>query len=362
MRPEHFEALKPVCPRCRRDRALDSPLAIASILRETHTGIADGILHCTAPECRLEYPIVDGTPLLVPDIRSYVTENQPHLFARHDLPDAVESLLGDCIGPSTHHDATRQHLSTYAWDQWGDLDPEEVARPEAPQPGAAVRCLGRGLQLLGGDPEGPVLGIGCAVGRTSFELADRAGGLVLGIDLNFSMLGVARHVLEESVVRYPRRRVGIVYDRREFAAAMPSASRVDFWICDALALPFSSGTFGLVSALNVIDCARSPRELLVGIGEVLRPGASAILSTPYDWSNGVTPIEAWIGGHSQRGEEHGASEPFLKALLTPDAHPQSVAGLELTGEELHVPWHARLHDRSTVHYDVHLVVAQAKKH
>jgi hypothetical protein len=95
------------------------------------------------------------------------------------------------------------------------------------------------------------------------------------------------------------------------------------------------------------------------MADVLTVAGSAVLTTPYDWSGAVTPIEAWIGGHSQRGPDRGASEPLLRSLLTPGAHPQSSQRLRLTAEIPHVPWRTRVHDRSAVEYAVHVVVAEA---
>jgi SAM-dependent methyltransferase len=206
---------------------------------------------------------------------------------------------------------------------------------------------------------GPVLDVGCSVGRAAFELARRTDGLVLGVDVNFAMLRLAAGVLCRGVVRYPRRRVGLVYDRREFPVQFENAATVDFWACDATALPFTDCTFAAAVGLNVLDCVASPLDLLGSMGRVLRPDAPLVLCTPYDWSGAATPPEAWIGGHSQRGATRGAAEPVLRALLTPGAHPASVAGLRLEAEINDLPWHVRLHDRGTMAYRTHLVVARA---
>ena len=80
----------------------------------------------------------------------------------------------------------------------------------------------------------------------------------LGIDLNFAMLRLASEVLRTGRVSYPRRRVGVVYDRREFPARFANAESVDFWACDAAALPFPAGTFSLAVNMNVLDCVSSP--------------------------------------------------------------------------------------------------------
>ncbi len=330
---------------------------LATVIHEEREVVSEGVIHCPDAECRLEYPIVDGIPVLVPHIVSYLSDNIQHLIARDDLSETLEGILGDGMGPGTWYDATRQHLSTYCWDNYADLDEHEPAGDA--RPGSVVRCLERGLDLIDTPIAGPVIDLGCAVGRTAFTLAEHTTDLVLGVDINFSMLRVAQHVLRTGTIRYPRRRVGIVYDRREFPVSFAGADRVDFWACDALALPFANDAVGLAVGLNVLDCVASPLTFLTAVRNVLRPGGRAVLTTPYDWSAAVTPPGQWIGGHSQRGPDRGASEPFVRSLLTPGAHPQSTAGLELVAEVADLPWHTRLHDRSTVSYGVHLVVAAA---
>src|SRR5205085_12367722 len=57
--------------------------------------------------------------------------------------------------------------------------------------------LERGLALAGEKLAGPALDVGCSVGRSTFELAQRGAAPVLGVDLNFSMLQVAAGVRSE---------------------------------------------------------------------------------------------------------------------------------------------------------------------
>lgn len=347
MRRRHLEALRPVCPVCQAG----APLSLTSVLKEEDGHVVEGLLSCPAPTCQREYPILDGLPLLLADLRGYVAGAIDQITAREDLDAVTESLLGDCCGPGSSFDITRQHLSTYAWDHYGDLDPEEGSSAA----GSVLRVLERGLELAGEIPPGPILDLGCAVGRASFALA---GGdrLVLGTDLGYAMLRMASGVLRQGRLRYPRRRVGIVYDRRDFPVSLPQAERVDFWLCDATDLPFADGTFAAVVGLNVLDCVADPHGLLASLPRLLRPGGKAILSTPYDWSPRATPLGSWIGGHSQRGKNAGASEPVLRALLTPGAHPAAIEGLRIVAEETSIPWRVRMHERSSVEYRVDLVV------
>ncbi len=352
MRRQHFEALGPVCPRCLRDNGQPEPLEIEVITSESGDDVIEGILCCSAANCRLEYPVIDGIPILHPDPRVFLSENSSQILARQDLSAPVSGLLGDALGPGSPFDITRQHLSTYAWDHYAEFDPEE--RVEVPQPGGATRLLEAGLALFDSCTEGPILDLGCATGRNCFDLAGRGNDIVLGIDMSFAMLQVARQAQTQGRIRYPRRRCGVIYDTREFNVAASGASLVDFWLCDSLALPFAKPAFAQVVALNLIDCVYSPLNLLTVLNRLLLPGGDALLATPFDWAPNATPIEAWIGGHSQRGADVGASESRLLATIERLRTVDGDFALQTIGQLDNVPWHARLHDRSTVLYSEHV--------
>jgi SAM-dependent methyltransferase/uncharacterized protein YbaR (Trm112 family) len=338
----HFEAIRPVCPVCRGEGE-SAPLLVDTVVQGTEAELLEGVIRCS--RCRREYPVLDGIPMLVPTIRHHVQHNAAAILYRDDLSSVVESILGDCAGPGSEYDILRQHLSNYCSDHWGDLDPQ-ATEPERVSSGAIHRLLERVLPL---NPEGlgagPVLDLGCSVGRSSFELAARTDGLVLGVDLNFSMLRVASRALRTGRIRYPRRRVGVVYDRREFDVDLVGSDRVDFWHCDVTALPFAEASFPQVLSLNLIDCLQDPRGHLVALRQVLRAGGTALLCTPFDWSTAATPMESWVGGHSQRGAEAGDSRAALHALLA-----QAELGLQIRAETDSIPWQVRIHERSIMHY------------
>lgn len=358
MRRRHFESLAPVCPVCRElSEPRQSPLTIQRIDREAAGQIVEGMIVCTSSSCQREFPIIDGMPILVGPIREFVGSQLSAILGRDDLSETTESLLGDCCGPGTTYETQRQHQSSYVWDHWGQFDPAEPATE--PRPGAIARLLASGLELvnLAALPAGPVLDLGCGPGRTAWELAQRTGRLALGVDLNYSLLRTASQALREGLVRYSRRRVGVAYDRREFAVPTGAGEYVDYWAADACNLPLAGGQAALVVALNVLDSTTSPLALLGSIATLLAPGGQAIIACPYDWSTSVTPIEGWLGGHSQRGPGQADAATLLRSLLTGE-HPQAIAGLKLVAELDDLPWHVRLHDRSTTHYRVHLVVAQ----
>ena len=326
----------------------------------------EGILHCTNPMCQSEFPILDGVPILLPNLRAYISDNIFHLIARNDLTAITESILGDCCSQGSVLDSMKQHLSCYVWGHYADLDPEESLASISSV--SVIQILEQGIALestCGSEGEtgkGPTIDIGCGPGRTTIAIAEKTKRLVLGIDLNFSMLRLASSILRTGQVTYPRRRVGLVYDRRQFNVEFPNLELADFWACDALALPFSEGLFARAVGMNVLDSVVSPHSLLSSIARALEPNGSAVLACPYDWTASVTPVEAWIGGHSQRNQNSGESVPSLQRLLA-DINAeadQTESTLHLASELDGLAWTVRMHDRSSMQYRVHLVHARNK--
>ena len=357
IKPLHFEKLKPLCPVCRL-AGRESFLGLGTVLKEKKGSILEGILSCSNPQCLSEYPVIDGIPVIKADLRSYISQNIIPVLCRDDLTDTMESLLGDCFGPGSAFDSNRRHISTYAFDHYGDLDPETPARASA-KPGSIIKLLRQGLESMERNIKGPVIDMGCSVGRTSFELARTFDEIVLGVDLNFGMLKTAASILEKGHVSYPRRKVGITFERMEFPVEFENADNVDFWVCDAAALPFTDNVFSAGISLNVLDCIWSPYDHLKELARILIPNAHAIVSAPYDWSANATPVESWLGGHSQRSENKGASEVVLRSLLRGGGHPNAIEILELISEQ-DIPWTLRLHDRSFMEYLVQMIVVRKK--
>lgn len=347
--------MAPHCPVCQRAGRV-SPVEIRSILKGDPDTIIEGLLVCAHPLCLSEYPVIDGIPILVADLRTYVSQNLLPVLYRQDLSGTMESLLGDCFGPGSAFDAQRQHISTYAFDHYGDLDPEESGAANA-GPGSILKLLDTGLDALGPVPDGPIIDMGCAVGRTTFALAQRSSDLVLGVDLNFGMLKTAAGILNDGRLSYPKRRTGIVFDRREFPVRFENMDNVDFWVCDATALPFSNDSFSTGVSLNVLDCVNSPYDHLKELSRVLRNNGGAVISTPYDWSANATAVEAWLGGHSQRTATGRTADAVLRSLLAGGGHPSAIEDLVLLFEE-NIPWDLRLHDRSRMEYLVHLIAVR----
>lgn len=359
MRIGHFEKLMPVCPSCKAERQTMSPLTIANVTRQQDDIIIDGALRCSDKHCLQYYPIIDGIPVVFNNLQQYINENFYHITVRNDLSSVAEAILGDVSGPGSEFNRMRHYLSMYSWDHYGDKAPEEDIQHLSIKaaPGSLVKCLNAGLTLLKDKPKAPMIDIGCAVGRCTFELAAYNTGLVLGVDLNFSLLRIAQRILRENRINFPLKRTGVVYDRHEYEVSFENQECVDFWACDALALPFENESFYFANALNVFDAVSAPRRLLVSIRDILAGGGNALLATPYDWTP-PTPMQNWVGGHSQFGAEGGEPEPLVRQMLATGQNPRAIKNLSLIGEIENHPWDLRVHNRYTASYSVHILACE----
>lgn len=351
MKYTHFHTLKPLCPACISQHAHQQVLELGTLVHASETEVIEGTLVCANKACGSVYPIIDGIPVLVADLAHYLNQHAHEILWRHDLGHVLESCIGDALGAGVVYDNNRHYLSAYVDGHYRDKDlqlGDDVG--DAP----VTRFLD-GARLKA---DGPLLDVGCSVGRASFELGSTfPNELVLGVDLNFTMLRFARALKTQSRLSYPRKRVGVVYDEHQisFPAAQETAN-VDFWACDACALPFENNLFGQILSLNVLDCVPSPTMHLTEILRLLSPGAQAHLATPFDWSAPVTPMNAWLGGHSQHNEWRGESSEILfetlKVLRDSEAHSLAIQ------EQRDIAWEVRIHERNTARYQSLLVKLQ----
>jgi SAM-dependent methyltransferase/uncharacterized protein YbaR (Trm112 family) len=334
VRHEHLERLRPVCPGC-RDEAAAHPLRLGSVAREADGAVLEGVLECTNPLCRREHPVIDGIPVVVADLAGWAAHQLDAVLRRDDLSPLLQTLLGDAAGPGSAYERDRIHLSGYVHAHF------------APDGGFGA-VVDAALGLLEAPPSGLWIDAGCAAGGASFALARAGAELVVGVDLAFGVLRAAETARRERRVRYPLRRLGLVYDEQEAVVDDFPAGRVAFWCCDVGALPFGPGSAAGVLSLNVLDCVPSPLAHLAELGRVLGPGAPALVTTPYDWSIAATQPAAWIGGHSQRGGQGGSGAGELRRILGGGAGID--LGLRVAAERDDVLWRVRSHERATVEY------------
>jgi putative 4-mercaptohistidine N1-methyltranferase len=169
----------------------------------------------------------------------------------------------------------------------------------------------------GNGMQGRALDLGCATGRSSFELA-KAFDKVIGIDFSALFIQVGVRMVETGAVRYTLPDEGELlsyYERRlDSLGLAETANRVEFWQGDACNLKDTFVGFDLILAANLIDRLYSPRRFLDTVASRLNPGGLLVLSSPYTWLEEFTKRSEWIGGYNKNGESYSTLDGLKDVL------------------------------------------------
>lgn len=140
---------------------------------------------------------------------------------------------------------------------------------------------------------GTALDLGCAVGRSSFELSKTCTS-VLGVDFSKSFITAADQLGRCGTLDY--RRHDEAHRSTPLVARLPDGchpERVTFRVGDATALEDGIGSFDLVHAANLICRLPEPLALLNRLSSLVNPGGYLVLTTPCTWLGEFTPPEKW---------------------------------------------------------------------
>lgn len=143
---------------------------------------------------------------------------------------------------------------------------------------------------------GRALDLGCAVGRSTFELAKVVDEAV-GIDFSHSFIEAAEHLREHGSLTYPRMDEGDAFTT--CVAKRPAgmdASRAKFEQGDAMQLREDLGEFDVVHAANLLCRLMDPQRLLQRLPSLVKPGGQLLLATPCTWLEEFTPKDHWPVG------------------------------------------------------------------
>jgi putative 4-mercaptohistidine N1-methyltranferase len=177
--------------------------------------------------------------------------------------------------------------------------PEEVL-PWAAGPREAldypVRCVGECLDAAAVPTKARALDVGCAVGRSSFELA-RHCAEVIGVDYSRRFIEAAQVLASSGSLAYLRMDEGSL--TTPLLARVPTGverGRVRFEHGDAHALRGDLGAFDVVLGANLVDRLANPAQFLGQLARLVKPGGQLILTTPCTWLEDFTPAKNWLGG------------------------------------------------------------------
>ncbi len=249
-----------------------------------------------------------------------------YAFRRHFFQHAgLRYVVGERApqAPSAFYETDRA-VAEYCEFHWGD---EHFG--VANFPAALARIA---LEACGKQPLRRALDLGCATGRTSFELARRVEH-VTGVDFSARFIGVGSQLAAQGRIRYTLVDEGelVSYHERTLAelGLDDAAARVEFVQGDACNLKERFSGYDLVVAANLIDRLYAPAQFLRNVHTRVNAGGVLLIASPYTWLEDYTPRAEWIGGCKRDGENFTTLDG-LKELLLPH--------FELIGDARDVPF------------------------
>ena len=193
--------------------------------------------------------------------------------------------------------ATDSIISQYCHFGWGENSLSVENYP--------AKCASIALEYMKERPKGRAFDIGCAIGRSSFELA-RGFDEVIGVDFSARFIQEAQVLKENGVLRYIMPTEGELENFYEVNLTdfnlENERKKVAFWQADACNLKPIFKDFDLIFAGNLIDRLYDPKKFLDSLASRLNTGGLFIMTSPYTWQEESTPKEKWIGGYKRDGE------------------------------------------------------------
>lgn len=186
-------------------------------------------------------------------------------------------------------------------------------------PNFPVACARACLKALEGKRKERALDLGCATGRTSFELATEFD-YVDAIDFSARLIetptalqkkGSKRYVIQDEgdLVTYKDVRL------KDFPEYVTIKDRIHFMQGDACNLAEKFTDYDLVFAGNLLDRLYDPKKFLNQIKSRIRPGGLLVLTSPYTWLDEFTEHNKWLGGFkAQTGENYTTLEGIADTL------------------------------------------------
>jgi len=212
---------------------------------------------------------------------------------------------------------TTKALSEYLLFHYGK--PGEVL-PWDFGPGDALyypaRCVSECVAVDRLGDEARALDLGCAVGRSTFELA-RHCVETIGIDLSENFIAAAGLLQRDGRLDYSFAVEGEL--GQAATAEVPGGidrERVSFEQGDATFLRDGLGQFDVVLMANLIDRLPCPAKCLEQLPGLVAAGGQLIVATPCTWLEEYTPKTEWLAGSQTLGQARQTVDT-LREILAP---------------------------------------------
>jgi SAM-dependent methyltransferase len=349
-----IEEIEFICPRCRHgsdEGIVQASLRLDLVFKKEDDFVLEGLFVCFNTDCGFTYPVLNGVPIIVKDIKGWWHSERLKLSAvASDTPEMREYFAGLNLDEPSFH-AEKSLISSYMDLHYGTFEDSNIPSASRVDPKKFWE------KVVGiAKPENDQiyhrsLDLGCSVGRYTFELA-RFSELAIGMDLKFRAVSSAAQFQRTKKISYERRKHGRLFEELETAYSPPQ--NVLFLVADALDPPFRAETFDLVAALNLIDNVKLPLILIGQMDALLRKDGSLLLGAPYEWQTDICEPEEWLETDDMDSPE------MVKSILEERLFPQMGLKYEILEEISDLPWLFRHHERHWSLFLVHLLKARKR--
>ncbi|MBL6713865.1 MAG: putative 4-mercaptohistidine N1-methyltransferase [Pirellulales bacterium] len=168
-----------------------------------------------------------------------------------------------------------------------------------------LACIAAAVEHRDGRPWKRGLDVGCAVGRSSFEMARHADH-VDAFDFSAAFVAACERLQAEGELNYLIPTEGLLREPRcaslKANGLEETAGRVQFGVGDACRLAAELTDYDVVFAGNLIDRLYEPAAFLREIVSRVVPGGLLVITSPYTWLEDYTPVDRWLGGRPDGGK------------------------------------------------------------
>jgi putative 4-mercaptohistidine N1-methyltranferase len=179
-----------------------------------------------------------------------------------------------------------------------------------------VRSVAQLADLPSLPPDARALDLGCAVGRSAFELSKHCQEVV-GIDFSHAFIEAAETLRSTGQLAYNKHEEGHLHSSALALRPAPSQpDRIRFQYGDACDLPADLAPFDLVHAANLICRLPDPRAFLQRLPSLVKPAGQLLLTTPCTWLADYTPPDRWPPARTLDWLEESLDPHFERELLT----------------------------------------------
>jgi len=173
------------------------------------------------------------------------------------------------------------------------------------------------IAAMGDRPAHKALDLGCAAGRSTFELA-RHFDRVTGIDFSARLIGLGVQLIQQNTLRYTLTDEGDLVSYKERSLANLDLDhvkeKVEFLQGDACNLKAIFSGYDLILAANLIDRLYDPMKMLTTVRKRLKTGGLLMIASPYTWSAEHTDKKRWIGGYKKDGDNFTTLDGLVDIL------------------------------------------------